>query len=40
MRDLIKAEDLDILADKSEANTSTPSNPDRDRRGLRRVVRA
>jgi alcohol dehydrogenase class IV len=26
MRDLIKAEDLDILADKAEANTSTPSN--------------
>ncbi len=27
MRDLIKAEDLDVLAGKAEANTSTPSNP-------------
>jgi alcohol dehydrogenase len=27
MRDLIRAEDLDILADKAAANTSTPSNP-------------
>jgi alcohol dehydrogenase len=27
MRDLIKAEDLDVLAEKAEANTSTPSNP-------------
>jgi alcohol dehydrogenase class IV len=27
MRDLIRAEDLDVLAGKAEANTSTPSNP-------------
>jgi alcohol dehydrogenase class IV len=27
MRDLIKADDLDVLAGKAEANTSTPSNP-------------
>ena len=27
MSELIKAEDLDVLADKAEANTSTPSNP-------------
>jgi alcohol dehydrogenase len=27
MRDLIKPEDLDVLAAKAEANTSTPSNP-------------
>ena len=27
MRDLISAEDLDVLAQKAEANTSTPSNP-------------
>jgi alcohol dehydrogenase class IV len=27
MRDLIKAQDLDVLAGKAEANTSTPSNP-------------
>ncbi len=27
MRELIRAEDLDVLADKAEANTSTPSNP-------------
>lgn len=27
IRDLIKTEDLDVLADKAEANTSTPSNP-------------
>jgi lactaldehyde reductase len=27
MGDLIRAEDLDVLAHKAEANTSTPSNP-------------